>query len=146
MTKVLVVGHSDDDGHVIAEQARLNLSQVPGFEVSVVVDPARTYGHRSWLAIGRMPEIVDAELIFFVDLMFSPATFMDEAASLTSLAKSYPEKRFYVLDHHPLPLGRLYSAENVRAVYRPDVFECVIGKPSGLMIVAALCEKQNETV
>lgn len=146
MTNVLVVGHSDDDGHVIAEQARLNLSLVPSFNVSVVVDPKRTYGHRSWLSVGKMDEIAAADLVFFVDLMFSPATFIEEAAALTSCAASHPDKRFYVIDHHPLPLGRLYAAANVRAVYRPDVFECCVGLPSGLMIVAALCERQNETV
>lgn len=143
--KVLVIGHSDADGHVIAEQARRNLALVPGFDVRVVVDPKRTQGHQSWLKLDELPEIERADLVFFVDLMFSPMAFDEESAGLIRLARSKPDKRFFVIDHHPLPLGRL-RAKNIRVAYRPDVFECVIGPRSGMMVLAAICERQKDTI
>ncbi|WP_453976584.1 hypothetical protein [Brevundimonas sp. Marseille-Q4549] len=147
MTKrVLVVGHSDADGHVIAEQTRRNLSLVPAFDVSVVVDPARTYGHRSWTHLEDISEVNNADFVVFVDLMFSPATFIDEARGLSRVAAAHPDKVFFVVDHHPLPLGRLSHADNLRLLYRPDVFECVLGPQSGMMVIAAIFERQPHTI
>lgn len=146
MTQVLVVGHSDADGHVIAEQTRRNLASIPSFNVSVVVDPRRTYGHRSWTHLDQLTEVANAQLIVFVDLMFSPATFVGEAQALRRYVESWPDKIFYIVDHHPLPLSRLAAEPNLRATYRPDVFECTIGPKSGMMILAAIDEKQGETI
>jgi len=61
-------------------------------------------------------------------------------------AKARPSKRFFVFDHHPLPLHRLSAAKNVRATYCRDVFDCTVGAPEPMMIVAALCEKQHSRV
>ena len=46
-------------------------------------------------------------LIFFVDLMFAPASYAQEAAALLRLVQDRPQKRFFLIDHHPLPLRRL---------------------------------------
>jgi hypothetical protein len=138
---VLVVGHADADGHIIAEQVRRNLETIPTFDVSVVVDPRRTTGHKMWTRLDEIVEIEDNELIFFVDLMFAPASFGVEADALVDFAKARPTKQFFVLDHHPLPLRRL-SAPNIKATYRQDVMDCTVGASSPMMIVAALCEKQ----
>ena len=142
MKQVLIVSHADADGHVIAEQVRRNLSMVPTFEVSTVVDPERTRDHKIWMNLETVSEIETSELVFFVDLMFAPPSFIPEAEALVEFALERPTKEFFLLDHHPLPLKRLSRAWNLHAVYRPDVFDCTFGRASWLMEIAALLEKQ----
>ncbi len=143
---VLVVGHADADGHLIAEQTRRNLSLIESFDVKTVVDPARTKDHKAWFSLDKISEINDADIVFFVDMMFAPTTCVEEAKALVDFVNDRPEKRFYLVDHHPLPTRRLDAADNLRVVYRPDVFECAIGPRSGMMVVAALCEGQAAKV
>jgi hypothetical protein len=140
--RVLVVSHADADGHVIAEQVRRNLEWVSAFDVTTVVDPARTKDHKAWLHLDALHEVDKCDLVFFVDLMFAPASFGAEAEALVQFAQARPTKTFFILDHHPLPLRRLSAAANVRATYRQDVLDCTFGPPSWMMIIAALCEKQ----
>jgi hypothetical protein len=143
---VLVVGHADADGHLIAEQTRRNLASIKTFDVSTVVDPNRTKDHRAWTALDAITEIDDADIVFFVDMMFAPSSFFDEAQALVDFVGDFPDKRFFLIDHHPLPLRRLEGAENLRVLYRPEVFDCVIGPRSGMMVIAALCEGQRKNV
>lgn len=145
-TRALVIGHADADGHMIAEQSRRNLALIPRFDVDVVVDPLRTQGHRLWTRLESIPEIEKAEMVFFIDLMFGPATFAEEADSLVRFVQMRPTKRFYLVDHHPIPNRRLQRAKNLRVAYRPDVFECTFGPRTGMMVVAALCENQGGLV
>jgi hypothetical protein len=140
--QVLVVSHADADGHVIAEQVRRNLSAIPSFEVTTLVDPERTKDHKTWLRLNDIPEIEKSDYVFFVDLMFAPASFGTEADALVHFVQERPKKHFFVLDHHPLPVRRLSQAQNVRALYRQDVLDCTFGPVSRMMIIAALCEKQ----
>lgn len=144
--KVLVIGHADGDGHVIAEQTRRNIARINSFDVDVFVDPKLTKGHQSWLTLGEIEQIKDFEIIIFVDMMFSPSDFIKEANSVVKFAISNPSKRFFIIDHHPLPINRLYGATNIRAVYRPDVMECCIGPISGLMLLAAINERQFQFI
>lgn len=144
--RVVIVSHADADGHLIAEQTRRNLELIPSFNVSTVVDPIRTKDHRIWTELEGIKEIDDADFVFFVDLMFAPASFAAEAQGLVDYVEARREKRFFLLDHHPLPLRRLDLAKNLRVMYRPEVFECAIGPRSGMMVVAALCEKQHASV
>ena len=143
---ILVVGHADADGHLIAEQTRRNLANINTFDVTVVVDPVRTKDHRAWTTLDTITEIDDANIIFFVDMMFAPASFFDEAEALVEFVGDFPDKEFFLIDHHPLPLRRLDGPENLRVLYRPEVFDCVIGPRSGMMVVAALCEGQRANV
>jgi len=143
---VLVIGHADADGHLIAEQVRRNLSLIDTFDVSVVVDPARTKDHKSWLKLDEITEIEAADIVFFVDLMFAPMSFDDEAKALVSFVNRHSDTQFFLIDHHPLPLRKLAAADNLRVMYRPDVFECAVGPRSGMMVVAALCEGQGAKV
>jgi single-stranded DNA-specific DHH superfamily exonuclease len=137
---VLVVGHADADGHLITEQVRRNLARIDRFNVETVVDPVRTKDHKAWTKLDDITEIEDADIVFFVDLMFAPSTFDEEARSLVEFVNDRREKQFFLIDHHPLPLRRLAAADNLRVLYRPDVFECAVGPRSGMMVVAALCE------
>jgi hypothetical protein len=139
---VLIVSHSDADGHLIAEQLRRNLVAVKSFDVTTVVDPVRTKDHRTWMHLDIITEVEKSDLVFFVDLMFAPASFGLESDALVRFAQSRPKKKFFVIDHHPLPFGRLRAAANVRAIYRPDVMDCVLGPSSWMMNVAARCEHQ----
>lgn len=143
---VLVVSHADADGHLIAEQTRRNLTLIPTFNVTTVIDPERTKDHNVWKKLEEIRAINAADIVFFVDLMFGPTTFAAEASALVDFVQARPAKRFFLVDHHPLPLSRLDSAENLRVTYRPEVFECAIGPRSGIMVVAALCEKQKASV
>jgi len=141
--RVAVIGHADADGHLIAEQVRRNLSQVPQFDVSLIVDPARTKDHRTWLKLDLFSDLLDScQLVFFVDMMFAPQSFAEEAAALVAFASRRPATQFFLIDHHPLPLRRLSQAGNLRALYRPDVVDCTLGRASGMMLLAALLEEQ----
>lgn len=143
---VLVVGHADADGHLITEQVRRNLALIPNFEVTAVVDPNRTKDHKAWTKLDTLTEIEDADWVFFVDMMFAPSSFVEEANALVDFVEDRKEKHFFLIDHHPLPFRRLAEAENLRVAYRPEVFDCAIGPRSGMMVVAALCEGQNANV
>lgn len=143
---VVVISHADADGHLIGEQVRRNLALVNSFSVEVVIDPDITKDHNVWHRLNDIEAIVHSEIVFFVDLMFSPNTFAEEASALVQFTKNNPEKKFFVMDHHPLPLRRLQSASNLRTAYRPDVFDCSVGPRSGMMVVAAICEKQSSNV
>src|SRR6266851_6075700 len=125
--QALVISHSDADGYLIAEQVRRNLALTDIFVLTVVVDPERTRDHKAWLKLDQFPEVDNAEFVFFVDMMFAPGTFDKEANALVEYVNGYPDKRFFLIDHHPLPLRRLNRAKNLRMSYRPDVFECAIG-------------------
>jgi hypothetical protein len=140
---VLIVSHADADGHVIAEQVRRNLATVGSFSLSTVVDPARTKDHKTWLHLDAIKEIEQNDIVLFVDLMFAPASFDSEADALVRFATAHPNKWFVVLDHHPVPARRLGGVRNLRALYRPDVIDCTIGTSSRMMMIAALCEKQE---
>lgn len=140
--QVLIVAHADADGHVIAEQARRNLSRVSSFEVTTVVDPERTKNHKAWTRLDELTEVADKDIICFLDMMFAPNTFVEEASALVAFAKARSNVSIFVLDHHPLPLGRLAEAENIHAVYREDVLDCTIGPRTRMMIAAALNETQ----
>jgi len=144
--RVLIVSHADADGHLIAEQTRRNLDLIPCFEVSTFVDPQITKDHGVWSKLGSIPEVEGADIVLFVDLMFAPTSFAAEATALVDFVRAYPEKQFFLVDHHPLPFRRLEAAPNLRVAYRPDVFECTVGPRSGMMVVAAICEKQNALV
>jgi hypothetical protein len=144
--QALIISHADGDGHLIAEQVRRNLSLIEAFDVKVVVDPERTKDHRAWMKLDTLTEIGGADFVFFMDLMFAPASFEIEANALVDFASGYPDKRFFLMDHHPLPSRRLGKAKNLRVAYRPDVFDCTLGPRSGMMVVAALCEKQVSEV
>lgn len=144
--QALVIGHADADGHLIAEQVRRNLILTGVFDVDVLVDPERTRDHKSWLKLASFPEIDKADFVFFMDMMFAPGTFDIESSALVEFLSARPDKRFFLIDHHPLPERRLGRAANLRMAYRPDVFECAIGPRSGMMVVAALCQDQSREV
>lgn len=144
--EVLVISHADADGHIIAEQARRNLESIDSFNVSVIVDPTRTRDHHMWLRLDSFPEVERADLVFFMDMMFGPDKFAEEASALVAFASARPAKKFFLIDHHPFPLRRLEKADNVRMIYRRDVFDVAFGPRSEMMVVAALCEKQRKEV
>lgn len=144
--QVVVISHADADGHLIAEQTRRNLDLIPCFEVTAIIDPDLTKDHKVWLKLEQIQEIESADIVFFVDLMFSPVSFGPESRALVDFVEAHNDKAFFLIDHHPLPFRRLGQATNLRAAYRPDVFECVFGPRSGMMVVAALCEKQGSRV
>ena len=146
MTELIIFGHADADGHVIAEQTRRNLSRLKCFDVSCVVDPYYTEGHRAWNRLVEYELEPSPDIIVFVDMMFSPASFSKEANGLLQFAEKHSSSRIIIIDHHPLPLSKLAFAENVIPIYRPIVADCTIGPRENLMVLAALDENQADTV
>lgn len=146
MRNILVVSHADADGHVIAEQVRRNLELVPTFNVTTLVDAVRTKDHKTWTKLDEISEIEQFDIVFFVDLMFAPSSFVAEADALVSFVAERPTKTFFVLDHHPLPMRLLGRAKNLHAQYQRDVVDCTFGSPSWMMAIAALLEKQPTRV
>ena len=146
MRDVLIVSHADADGHVIAEQVRRNLTLVPSFKITTLVDAARTKDHKVWTKLNDLSEIDRFDIVFFVDLMFAPSSFVAEADALVRFVTDRPAKTFFVLDHHPLPLRLLGRAKNLHAQYRRDVVDCTFGNSSWMMAIAALLEKQPTRV
>ena len=144
--RTVIVSHADADGHIIAEQTRRNLQSISATEIKVVVDPARTQNHKVWLRLDALPEIEGADSVFFMDLMFGHETFAAESACLVDYARSKPNTRFFLVDHHPFPLRRLEAAKNIRAIYRPDVAHVSLGPRCGMMVAAAICEHQRRDV
>lgn len=146
MTELVVFGHADADGHVIAEQTRRNLSKLKSFDVRTIVDPYFTEGHRSWNRLVEFEFNKAPDIIIFVDLMFSPASFSQEVKGLIHFSERFPSSRIIIIDHHPLPLSKLTAAKNVTPIYRPVVANCTIGPRQDLMVLAALDENQAHTV
>ena len=81
-----------------------------------------------------------------VDIAFR---FKDPEESLMALLQvvdSYPRTRFLVLDHHELKRPTL-ERSNLSLVEADSVFQCCFGTPSDdLMIVAAICDRDEGTV
>lgn len=141
----LVVGHADGDGHLAAEQSRRNLLSAGFARVDVLVDPRITAGHRFWdrylggLALG------DADLIVFVDLMFSPSDPVASFEALSRRARSEPGRRFKVVDHHPVT-DLPPTPPNLSIEFTREVFRCCQGKPSELMLIASVCDRDEAPV
>lgn len=142
---VLIVGHADADGHLAAEQSRRNSLNMGARQCEVFVDPKLTAGHRMWR--NHLSDIPSdsADVVIFVDIMFRPDDPLDSVAALVELSHESPEKLFIVIDHHPI-LGLLELPPNLGIWFTPAVYTCCFGAPSWLMVVAAICDHDEQPV
>lgn len=142
---VLIVGHADADGHLAAEQSRRNALRMGARSCDVVVDPRRTAGYRMWR--NHLPDIpiARADTVMFVDIMFDPDDPSDSVLNLIELASKNPGKRFIAIDHHPV-LGLPELPQNLGIWFTSAVYTCCFGLPSWLMVVAAICDRDEGPV
>lgn len=142
---VLIVGHADADGHLAAEQSRRNSLRSGASRCEVFVDVKRTANYRIWRNhLSEIP-ICSADTVVFVDLMFHPDDVVGSVNVLTELASENPEKQFIVIDHHPYS-GLPALSVNLSIWFTSAVYTCCFGPPSALMVVAAICDRDEEPV
>lgn len=143
--RALVIGHADGDGHIATEQSRRNLA-AEGWTVDTLVDPQRTRNWRLWSKHLQTLSFSKYGYVVFVDLMW-PAKHDDAITAWGNVrwhAHANPDTAFLVIDHHELPSTA--PAPNVTFVRSPTVFDCCYGSPTEMMLVAAICDKDEEPV
>lgn len=139
---VLVIGHSDADGHLASEQSRRNALRHGAKRCDVFIDPHWTRGYRLWCKyLDKMP-IHRAQTIIFVDLMLDPADVSGSANAVVALANANKDKEFLLIDHHPMS-GLPSIPENLRICFTQIVYACCYGEPGNLMVMASLCENEE---
>lgn len=142
---VLIVGHADADGHLAAEQSRRNTLRSGARVCDVFVDAKRTAGYRIWRNYLTEIPIYKADTVVFVDLMFDPGNVSESVGALVNIARENPDKSFVVIDHHPVA-GLPALPPNLGIWFTPAVYTCCLGAPSDLMVVAAICDHDEEPV
>jgi len=143
--RALVFGHADGDGYLAAEVSRENLVEEGWIVDDVVVDPKKTGNYNFWNGHFLDWDFADVELVVTVDLAFNPKVPMQSCDSLSHHASEFPSTRFLIIDHHPLPSGD-WLPENVTLVQTDSVYNCCYGAPNDLMVVASICDKDEEPV
>lgn len=138
----LVIGHADGDGHIAAEQSRRNLISANARNCDVLVRPGLTSSFRFWEKSLNTVDLGSAEVVVFVDIALNPHNPKRSLEAVFDRANSERDRMFLLIDHHPV--NRLPRApENVFINLTSTVFTCCYGLPSNLMIVAAICDKDE---
>ena len=144
-SQALVFGHSDADGHLAAEQTRTNL-QTEGINVNEVIVSNSTRNYRFWETSFTQSDFKNHQLVVIVDIAFN---FRDPLRSLTAVLETidnYPNTQFLIIDHHPLPQPERQRS-NLSLVEVDSAYKCCFGPPSDeLMVVAAICDRDEKTV
>ncbi len=143
--KAIVFAHADGDGHLAAVQTMENLDK-EGIEIiDVVVDPTATGSYRFWEQHFGICELGDADLVVVVDIMFNARNPISSYHALAARVAAEPDRQFVVIDHHPvsqLPA----SPHNLDIRFVRSVYACCYGDPSELMLLAAICDHDEQPV
>lgn len=143
--RVLVVGHSDADGHVAAEQSRRNVMARGATACRVLVRPELTGSYRFWESGLSRVDFGDAELVIFVDIMLSPHDPTTSVRAIAELARRETHRDFLLIDHHPVDVS-CARAPNLELSFTPEVYRCCYGDPGEMMLVAAICDGDEQKV
>jgi len=141
----LIFAHSDADGHLAAVQTKEHLLDSGCKTVHTFVDRRYTRNWTFWENAFQAADFGDASLVVVVDLMFKP---QDPESSLEALfyrAKKERKRSFIVIDHHSYS-RHISGRNNVRIDIVPSVYQCCLGPPSDLMLVASICDKDEQPV
>lgn len=143
--RVLIFGHADGGGHLAAEQSRKNLEKDGALNCEVIVDPRLTRGYRFWERTLPHFDLGEHELILIVDLMLNPK---EPKRSFDALADRATRERdrFFVVINHRLSKKVPRPPSNVFFTFTPTAFLCCYGLPSDLMVMAAICEGDDDSV
>ena len=135
----LVFGHADADGHLAAEQTRINL-EAAGIRVEKLIVGPQTRNYRFWERAFSSQEFEEFRLVVAVDIAFS---FRNPSRSLEVVLQTVdtnPFTEFVLIDHHPLQHPE-QPRSNLTLVEVDSAYGCCFGQPSDdLMVVAALCD------
>lgn len=145
MTKAIVFGHADGDGHIAAVQSAENLSAENIDVQDIVVDPNLTRNFRFWEHTFKCHDFGSADLIVVVDIMLNPRDPLRSFEVLTDRASEDVNRRFVVIDHHPVE-GLPCAPKNVEIKFSDCVYNCCYGIPSELMLIAAICDKDERLI
>ena len=137
-----VFGHADGDGYVAAEQSRLNLELAGAQVADVVVDPKGTRNYRFWGGQLQEWDFSRVEFVLFVDIMLERKNPQGSVDAISYVASKFDETTFLVIDHHPVS-GLKWMEPNLQFTFVDEAYDCCFGKPSDLMILASLCEKET---
>lgn len=142
---LLIVGHADGDGYLAAEQSRRNAAAAGAASCHVLVDPTITPGYRFWERYLERLEVEEYDAVIFVDLMLNYKAPRDSFDRLRAKAINHPDKNFLVIDHHPVG-GLPGTPDNLEFRFTDTVYECCLGDPSELMIIASICDRDEGPV
>ena len=137
LSSAILFGHADADGHLVAEQSRDWLIQ-RGVSVDSVVS-SETRNYRFW---ERLPnfDLSSYGMVVVVDIAFKFRDPDDSLARLLAVSDTEPDRKFIVIDHHPLTPPK-EPRQNVQLIEVNDPYDCCLGEPDPeLMEVAALCD------
>lgn len=141
----IVFGHADGDGYLASEVSRNNLAADGWSVTETVVEPSFTPNYRFWEKHFQTRNFDSADLVLIVDIAFDFKNPLVSADALFSKATKYPETQFLVIDHHPLNINGS-SPPNVTLRPTESVFQCCYGEPNDLMVIASICDKDEEPV
>lgn len=145
MTKRAVLfAHADGDGHLAAEQSRRNLVEAD-VDVRVIVHPEKTRSWRFWLQHFQDADFGDAETVYVVDIMLGANDRYGCYRAMCERIGRERDRRFVVIDHHPVS-GLPKPPSNMELRFVPSVFECCVGKPEELMLIASICDSDEAPV
>lgn len=141
----LVFAHSDADGHLAAEQTRRNLLKA-GYHVSdVIVHPTLTRSYRFWEQHFQEADFGDNEHVFIVDIMLASRDQATTWGALLTRVRAERDRQFHIIDHHDVQLPASVPS-NLHVTISKSVYECCYGTPSELMLLAAICDRDEEPV
>lgn len=142
--RAMLFAHADGDGHLAAEQSRRNLLDA-GVDVKVVVDPEHTRNWRFWTHHFQHADFGDADTIYVVDIMLGSKDPYASYAALCERVRREPDRRFVVIDHH-MVAGLEPAPRNLELKLVESVYECCVGRPGDLMVIASICDPDEEPV
>lgn len=144
-SSALIFAHADGDGHLAAEQTRRNLAE-DGIDVlRIVVDPLKTRNWKFWFDHFQEADFGNAEHVYLVDLMLGGPDPEQAYRALLERVRREPDRQFHFVDHHPLK-GALDVPANLELRFVSSVFECCFGRPSELMLIASICDRDEAPV
>lgn len=143
--RLLVVGHADGDGYLASEQSRRNALSCGATSCDIFIDPRITSGYRFWDRHLEEFDMGDADTVVFVDLMLNYKSPRDSFERICARATSDPDRHFIYIDHHPI--SDLPAAPgNLEIRFSEIVYQCCLGDPSELMLIASICDRDEAPV
>ena len=145
MSNAIVFGHADGDGHLAAVQSAENLRAEKTDVLDIVVDPTKTLNYRFWETCFQTCDFNGADIVIVVDIMFHPTNPQRSYEALFNRVRMQQHTKFIVIDHHPVH-NISKQPKNLTLDFVEDVFDCCYGEPTELMILAAICDKDETAV
>ena len=141
----IIFGHADGDGYLATAVSKSNLTAEGWNVIDTIVDPAITPNYRFWDKQLVKWDFTNIDLVVIVDIAFDFRGPDRSGAALAGSAESHPESQFVVIDHHDLQPHKK-TPDNVVLRSTDTVFSCCYGEPNDLMVIASICDKDEDPV